>query len=450
MPDSIHSLSGTKQNHLQSSTLTHTRHMRTVVAVALAATAAAYNDTTTVHLVYSTGCTQPQRQFLSASLQLSLVRVKHQGPLTEIISGCTAEQKATVLAQPTFYPDFRFHFTEDYAKYESPTFTEHYTPYNKPFGLRDFLRHAEPQDELAVAFIDVDFMLLKPLQINTGAAWGKYYQRGTRPADEITDRVENGFALAQNMKAFLGERWFNDRNRTILNLVCEGQPCANVSTADAFEYFEPTGSPYIMTRHDWHRVVEDYVAFVVKGREVSDRDDWMVEMYAYGAAVANQNVKHTIVKHLGPATPEFQTTEYWQFVDETTANPCADPFTVVLPEDPPVGIHYAMHYGLSDKHAEGFQYTKHNIPYDILDCNGMLFKLPPPTEWTDIPAKFPDDPAKQFWKRHAIWLECTLLKYGNQVLKAMKTKLCPRGFNSHQGLVLKYSETPPTALAKLD
>ncbi|KAF0682443.1 hypothetical protein As57867_025352, partial [Aphanomyces stellatus] len=184
-------------------------------------------------------------------------------------------------------------------------------------------------------------MLFKPLRVNTGAAWGKYYQKTTvRNASDITDTVQDGFALAQNMKAFLGERWFNNYNRTILNSVCEGQRCANVSTAEAFEYFEPTGTPYIMTRNDWHRVVENYTAFT---------------MYAYGASVANQNVKHTLLKHLGPATPEFQNTEYWQFLEESDmgVNPCSDPFNVHLPRDPPVGIHYAMYYGAPDNVNEG-------------------------------------------------------------------------------------------------
>ncbi|KAF0712577.1 hypothetical protein As57867_004769, partial [Aphanomyces stellatus] len=194
------------------------------------------DNKTLVHLVFSTGCSQTHRQFLSASLQLSLVRVGHVGPLTEIISGCSPLETAEIEGQPTFYPDFRLHFTKDFQAYASDDgFTDHYKAYNKPYGLRHFLQHAAVPDDLAVAFIDADYMLFKPLRVNTGAAWGKYYQKTTvRNASDITDTVQDGFALAQNMKAFLGERWFNNYNRTILNLVCEGQRCANVSTAEAF------------------------------------------------------------------------------------------------------------------------------------------------------------------------------------------------------------------------
>ncbi|RLO12694.1 hypothetical protein DYB28_006719 [Aphanomyces astaci] len=416
-----------------------------VVATATLTSALAYNERTTVHLVFSTGCDQTHRQFLSASLQLSLVRVQHVGPLTEIISGCSAEKQASIQAQAKYYPDYRLHFTRDYAKYESVNFTERYDPYNKPFGLRDFLHHSATPDNLAVAFIDADYMLFKPLRINTGAKWAKYYQNTTlRRAEDISDTVENGVALAQNMKAFLGGRWYNDINRTILNLVCGDNPCASVSSADAFEFFEPSGTPYVQTRHDWLHVVEDYCNFTVKGRQVP-KDDWMVEMYAYGAATANHNVKHTLLQHLGPATPEFLNTEYWNFIEEDMDNPCLDPFEVVLPFDPPVGIHYAMYYGLPDKIDAGYMYYKYRIPKDILKCDSQVFKLPPPSEWTDIDRLYKDDPKKRQWKRHAVWLQCTLIKYGNQVLQTIKERMCPLGFNSHQGIVLHAKDTPATA-----
>ncbi|KAF0682402.1 Aste57867_25490 [Aphanomyces stellatus] len=127
-------------------------------------------------------------------------------------------------------------------------------------------------------------------------------------------------------------------------------------------------------------------------------------------------------------------------------NPCSDPFNVHLPRDPPVGIHYAMYYGAPDNVNEGYMYYKYRIPSDILKCDSMLFKLPPATEWSSIAEKYPDDANKQYWKRHSVWLECTLIKYGNQVLKAMKQKMCPHGFNSHMGIVLHAQETPRTAI----
>ncbi|KAH9121769.1 hypothetical protein AeMF1_006644, partial [Aphanomyces euteiches] len=355
--------------------------------------------------------------------------------------------RAAIEQEPTFYADFRLHFTKDYAQYTSPNFSEHYTAYNKPFGMRDFLHNAAKKDNLAIAFIDADYMLFKPVLINQGLQWGKYYQNTTvRRAEDINDTVKDGIALAQNMKAFLGGRWFNDVNRTILNSVCDGLPCKNVSSPDAFEYFEPAGTPYILTRNDWLRMIDNYCDFTVRGRQL--QKDWMVEMYAYGAAVANHNIRHTLVKHLGPATPEFQNTEYWQFLDDSMENPCEDLYEPILPADPPVGIHYAMYYGLPGDINQGYMYYKYRIPSDILQCDSLFFKLPPATEWTSITKDFAGDDKKIYWKRHAVWLECTLIKYGNQVLDAIKSKLCPRGYNTHQGIVLHAYDTPHTAFPR--
>ncbi|OQR98046.1 hypothetical protein ACHHYP_09248 [Achlya hypogyna] len=399
------------------------------------------DPTTHVHLVFTTSCNQANRLFLSSSLQISLSRVGHRGPLTEIVLGCSDDDKQLLATRPTFYYDFRYHFAPDFSLQGD----DHYTPYNKPFGIRHFLHHATRPDNLSVALIDADYILFKPLRINTGATWAKYYQNtNMRKPDDISDTVVDGTALAQNMKAFLGGRWFNNRNSTMKNLVCGSGHCANVSTDDAFEFYEPAGTPYIMTRSDWHRFVDDYVNFTVVGRHY--QKEWMVEMYAYGAAAANQDIKHTLLKHLGPATPAYQNTEYWDFLPNSTINPCLDSIEMVLPQDPPVGIHYAMYYGADDKINSGYWFSKHRLPKDITECDAMLLQLPPPTEWTKIDSMELNEKARQA-KRHNVWLECTLTKYTNQVLVEIKSKMCPLGFNTHRGISLDATKTKQSAYA---
>ncbi|KAF0690390.1 Aste57867_18225 [Aphanomyces stellatus] len=56
------------------------------------------------------------------------------------------------------------------------------------------------------------------------------------------------------MKAFLGGVSWNDVNSTVKDIVCREKPCARMSNADAMEYFEPSGTPYILTRVDMHCV----------------------------------------------------------------------------------------------------------------------------------------------------------------------------------------------------
>ncbi|KAF0690391.1 Aste57867_18226 [Aphanomyces stellatus] len=89
---------------------------------------------------------------------LSLSRVGQVGPL---ITGCTTEQVEAITTLPTFYTDYRVHFSP-----ESATQTlkngkqQHYMEFNKPFGLLHFLDHGEPKDNLHVALVDADYMLL--------------------------------------------------------------------------------------------------------------------------------------------------------------------------------------------------------------------------------------------------------------------------------------------------
>ncbi|CAK4379731.1 unnamed protein product [Aphanomyces euteiches] len=384
-----------------------------------------------VHLVSTDSCEQDLRQLMSAALQLSLVRVGHKGPLTEIITGCTTAQKEAIAKLPTFYADYRVHFTPDFAWQTLDNgVRQHYYPYNKPFGLAHFLQHGQPKDDLAVALIDIDYFLLQPLEVNRGANWTRFYQvssQSLRDPSTITDTVSKGIAIAQNMKAFLGGVWWNDRNSTVKDIVCKDKPCALVSNDEAMEYFEPSGTPYILTRSDMERVVVDYAEFTRKGRTLEDK--WMVEMSAWGAAVANQNVKQTLVTHLGGATCAYKDTEYWDFLPNDIANPCEDDETMVLPRDGPVGIHYAMYYGGDqDPVKSGFAFYKYRIPKDITDCNSMLLAVPPPSEWTKATEKA---------ARHGVWLECTAIKLLNHALLAIKRRTCLQGFNSFRGLMLR-------------
>ncbi|OQR99601.1 hypothetical protein THRCLA_21811 [Thraustotheca clavata] len=235
-----------------------------------------------------------------------------------------------------------------------------------------------------------------------------------RRDEDITDTVGPGIALAQNMKAVVGGRWFNMWNNTTKTIICicGGLPCMNVSNDDAFDCYEPTRTPYILTRPDWLRIY-----------------DWMVEMYAYGAEAANQDMKHTLLKHLGPQTCNNHGTEQWDFIDENFPNLCEDPVSIALPEDPPIAIHNAMFYGLGGNIDKGY-------------C--MMIQLPPATEWTQIKRMNITDEEKLI-KRHHVWMECTMIKYSNIVLKEIKTRMCPNGFNSRRGLILLGSDIKYTA-----
>ncbi|KAF0696099.1 Aste57867_13137 [Aphanomyces stellatus] len=407
-------------------------------------------DETTVHLVYSTSCDQPNRHFLSAGLQVSASRIGHRGPITEIISGCDESGVDRVGHEPSFYYDYHQHFSPSYSQHRGPNKTDYYTPYNKPFSLQHFLENAVApvgvSGNMPLALVDADFFFFQPLRVNTGKNISQYYHGSARQGQLVLDTVVDGQALAQDWTPYYGSGWFDPGSKDKKDAICAGKPCADVSNEDGLEYYAGTGPPYILTKHDWVVMVDDYANFVVEGRKLSD--NWMVEMYAYGLAAGNHGIKHTIVSNLGATWPKVEE-RTWNFLPESDAemaNPCDNTsLDVVMPADPPVAIHYCQKYGFLDEDDQGWHFYKYHIPYDILKCDAMLLQLPPPTQWTDIPALNLTG-WKLRSKRHEVWAECSLGKIMNQVFLTVKEKLCPMGFNTHQGIPMSEPHKRDSAL----
>lgn len=392
-------------------------------------------DPSEMHIVFSMSCTQGKRLLLQTVFQFSAMAVGQRGPITQILSGCTDAEREAVLKEPTFYYDFRRHFTPSYSPHPEPGIDDHYTPYNKPFALRHFLQHADPpiNSELLV-LVDADFVFFKPLEVNTGRSMAKYYH-GKRDKSTVSDTVKDGFAIAQDWYNYMNSGWFSEGNRAKLEHLCTGKPCINVTKEDAGEYYAGTGPPYIVTVSDMKRMINDYSHFVVLGRNKTS--DWMVEMYAYAVAAANHGIKHTIMSNLGVTHPQFvnDNREYWDFVSDEMENPCSDPLAVVMPVDPPVGVHYCQKYGFVHSDTNAYHFYKYKLPNELTDCNAPLLKLPPATEWADS-IKISDLPLRSR-KRHEVWAECSIIKIMNQALIKLKQRTCPLGFNKFQGTEIK-------------
>ncbi|RHY27617.1 hypothetical protein DYB32_007278 [Aphanomyces invadans] len=406
-------------------------------------------DKSTVHVVYSTSCDQPNRQFLSAGLQISASKVGHRGPMTEIISGCSEQDIVRLAAEPTFYYDYHRHYSPSFNLHPKPGITDSYSPYNKPFALRHLL-HTAPslsnpaavKGNMPVALVDADFIFFQPLRVNTGTDVAAFYHGGKRQGQPILDTVVDGRALAQDWTPFYGGGWFQPENRDKKDAICAGKPCENITSEDGAEYYAGGGPPYILTKNDWLRIIDDYGDFVIAGRTLSTH--WMVEMYAYGLAAGNHHIQHTFVAHLAPTLPKVEL-HSWSFLDDDMANPCDPTLDVVMPRHPPVAVHYCQKYGFLDKEDEGFHFYKYHVPYDILSCDAMLLELPPPTQWTNIDTLGLTGHALAV-KRHEVWTECTLAKILNQVFLTAKEKLCPLGFNTHQGLPMSEPHKRDSAL----
>ncbi|ETP51465.1 hypothetical protein F442_03397 [Phytophthora nicotianae P10297] len=389
-------------------------------------------DRSELHIVFSMSCDQGRRVPLQTILQYSAVAVGQRGPITQILSGCTDSQREEVMREPTLYYDFRRHFTPSYSPHPTPNVTDYYTPYNKPFALRHFLRNAQPPVKHdIIALIDGDMVFFKPLEVNTGRNMTKYYH-GKRHLSTVNDTVADGVAIAQDWYNYLNIGWYADAYRAKLEAICTGKPCMNVTRNDAREYYSSTGPPYIMTRHDMELMVDDYCDFVVQGRRVDDA--WMVEMFAYTLAVANHGIKHTLLTNLGATHPKLALNqrEYWDFVDETLPNPCEDSSAVVMPSDPPVGIHYCQKYGFVEGDHKGHYYYKYDLPETLVNCDSPLLKVPPASDWDTLEQTTPRELLVQ--KRHEVWIECSTTKVVNQAMIKYKQRSCSNGYSTEQSI----------------
>lgn len=380
------------------------------------------HDGSDIHIVFSMSCGQSNRLLQQTVVQLTATWAAQRGPITQILSGCSEDERLRVMEEPTFYYDFRRHFTPSFAVNPEPGVEGSYKPYNKPFGLRHFLLNAVPEvkHEL-IALIDGDFFFFRPLEANTGRNMTGFY-RGRRDPSTVNDTVIDGLALAQDWHALQGG-FFAEDKAEVLQKVCAGLPCGSVSPADGAEYYGSIGPPYVMTRRDALRMVDDYCHLCVTTRQVSN--EWIAEMFAYSVAAANNGIKHTALSHLGISSPGFEGGghEYWSFVDGTMANPCEDNLTPIMPKHPPVAVHACQWIG---------DFYKGVWPDTLADCDSPMFRIVPSTHWSEIETTV--DPSNQRMRREEVWAKCTLTKIMDRALVEFKKRTCRSGFNSYRSI----------------
>uniref|UniRef100_H3GZ29 Hydroxyproline O-arabinosyltransferase-like domain-containing protein n=1 Tax=Phytophthora ramorum TaxID=164328 RepID=H3GZ29_PHYRM len=408
-----------------------------------------------LHFVFTTSC-EPHQDWQSEALAQSFARVGQRGALTRVVSGCSDDAvKELMRRTQKSSPHLRIHVTRDFRSL--PTFKEvsdevekastpdDYAPYNKPFGLRDWLESANPpvREELVVV-LDPDFLFIRPFAVNTGGrvttAKGvdsgnhgrdsevvegmRQYKRffvyaGSRDVKNVSDTVTDGVAVAQRWSEYLGTAAFENSSS-----VCP--ECAKVSKADAAEYYA-VGPPYAITRKDLTQLMDDYCNMTVLKREQMKREHWMSEMLGYSLAAAKHKVKHTTFDNLALGN---KADDYSGFVSIMKGNPCEDPVEPIIPGEAPPLLHGCHSYEADDDRGLKWMFYKQLMPNDMFACDSWLLASPPASVWTL--AKRSRDKQRML-EAYGV---CTSVKVFNQALVDFKTKMCPDGFNQNRRLRL--------------
>ncbi|CAH0515696.1 unnamed protein product [Peronospora belbahrii] len=409
-----------------------------------------------LHFVFTTSC-EIQQDWQSEALAQSFARVGQRGALTRIVSGCSDEAVKELLRRTVkSSPHLRIHVTRDFRSLpivrevsnvaEGASKPDDYTPYNKPFGLRDWLESANPpvREELIVV-LDPNFLFVRTFAVNTGGRVisaknvdsGNYdrdaevvegmrqYKRffvyaGSR--ENVSDTVVDGVAVAQRWSQYLGTAAFENSTS-----ICP--ECAKVSTADVTETFA-VGPPYVITRKDLMQLMDDYCNMTMLKREQTNREYWMSDMVGYSLAAAKHGVKHTTFDNLALGN---KADDYIGFVSMMKGNPCKDPVSpVILGEAPPL-MHYRHSYEADDDRGFKWIFNKQLIPNNLFACDSWLLASPPASVWTLA------EESRDKQRMAEAYRVCTSIKVFNQILVDFKTKMCPDGFNQNRRLRLMKS-----------
>jgi peptidyl serine alpha-galactosyltransferase len=402
-----------------------------------------------LHFVFVTGCT-PDDHWQSDLLTQSFADVRQRGRLTRVIAGCTdAELRALLERTRTAYPFIQLFATKSYAV--RPTAEakagDTYTPYNKPFGLRDWLANSNPPVlESIVVVINGDFVFTRPLSFNSahrvttaaGVDSENYDQHsevieglrvykpffvyeGQRSPSQIDDTVNTGLGLTQ--------RWVVPAGfAATAKKICSD--CDLVTENELGEYYAPN-PPFILTKKDLSAVVDDYCAMTVKARTL-DTSSTTAEALGLAAASAKHKIKFTSFSNLAVSRATAQDDhEYWGFLDFVKLNPCDE--TVdrpsVVAEGPRV-FSGAASYRVVDAQSGTWVYDKTLVPANIFACDSWLLTVPPASVWLD--AKKSDDLQR---KKQAYGL-CTSIKLLNAAIVKQRERLCNGGFNHNKRLRL--------------
>lgn len=262
------------------------------------------------------------------------------------------------------------HFTPDFKKDEKTG--RKYDFYNKPYGLKHWLKYAEPplKDDVIVALIDPDFIFLRPLTTKMAGNDNNILSKPWVMSD-IFEKVEKGKPVGQTYG--LGAPWVNDNHKKFnRGKICgENSPCLEVATENLGNKYYSLGPPYIVHKDDMARIAESWTTFVPRVYE--GYPYLLAEMYAYSMAAAHERLPHLRLDNFMVSNTEAGG-EGWDWIDKLE-DPCMEPVNgIFFPGAPlPTFLHYCQFFLAGD-----MAFGKRRVPHEIFTCASGLLLEPPP------------------------------------------------------------------------
>lgn len=296
-------------------------------------------DSSEVHIIFSTDC-KPFMDYQTLVLFHSAVLAGHRGPVTRIVSGCKDSKESFLKSlYAKLYPKYHVHFTPDFAY--DPVKKVRYVYFNKPYGLKHWLEHADPPvgADTIVCLLDPDMILLRPI---TPEIRGLEGLDPKIPVAELFDRVTRGKPAAAVYG--LGAPWTTEGGKYFRKRdICPpGSPCLTTTTEFGERHFS-VGPPYMVHRDDMLRIADSWSRFAKPVH--SQYPELLAEMYAYSIAAAHESLPHLQVSTYMVSNIHMDNEEGWQLVD-ALSDVCETPQgTIFQPGRPlPLVLHHCQNY----------------------------------------------------------------------------------------------------------
>ena len=374
------------------------------------------------HMVFSTSCSPFQNWQAMAFFHFAL-KVKQEGSVTRLVSGCTEEEAAALTKIHAekiapLNPGFYMHVTPDFDVHDNQKY------WNKPHGLLDWMvkelgfpESATDHNDDIIIIVDPDMMLLRPITHDFGNFKTKW--AGALKGDKVV----HGFPIAQEYA--YGAAWLTSLNGNISHVVGPDSPVHNVTVQEAGWYY-PAGPPYLATGKDMYAIAKHWVMFLPRVHDIFPH--FMAEMHAYSVAAAHLRLPHQL-------TPEFMVSDvgdglshregFGFLANVTPANACLPD---IAQENLPFVLHYCQRYSLGR-----WFFSKYKLREDFFECDPPLLREPPLNvaeiyDWNAFPngiegENFRGRNHPQSIVHHGYML-CKIIYSLNEVATSLKEKHC--------------------------